>query len=70
MEVQLHGLGLRMFQFEKEEGGGVGEVCSHENRIEASWFAAAAKEGTARRRVDERRVRRKRGDGGIKNGGL
>lgn len=40
MHVQLHGLGSRMFQFEKNgEGGDVFGVWSHEKRVEASWFA-------------------------------
>lgn len=42
MVVQLHGVESRMFQSDKEEGGGgvVVELCSHEKRSEASWFAA------------------------------
>ena len=36
----MHGLESRLFQLEKEECG-VGKECSHEKRMEASWFGAA-----------------------------
>ena len=36
----MHGLESRLFQLVKEECG-VGEECSHEKRMEASWFGAA-----------------------------
>lgn len=45
MDVQLHGLGSRRFQLEKEGGGDddAEELWSHVKSVEASWFAEKAR---------------------------
>ena len=39
MQVQLQGLESRVFQLDKDGGGGDEELWSQEKRVEASWLA-------------------------------